>query len=373
VVFIDEIDGVGRRSAQDDSVSQENNRVINALLTEIDGFHGEDEIIVLAATNHPENVDKALLREGRFDRKCVLTLPGLAERTELFRRYADAIPVDLSADFHALGRRTIGLAPAAISAIVGSAARFAARDGVGQVTMMHFERAVSQQQLGAPSPEVRLNEGERWRTAYHEAGHAIIAHLHKVGTVEKVTILPHSRALGVTVMSPTEERHIHSRVDLEREILMLLGGRAAEVLVYGSASTGAANDLERVSAIAYRMIAEYGFSERCGPFSLAGLHGLVRDVPQAGMEAIAEARDMLVELEARCLASLTEHHSTLNELAMALIERETLDQVELADLFQRMTDPADMPQRQVHAVGARARVGVSGTANGSVNEPERVT
>jgi cell division protease FtsH len=370
VVFIDEIDGVGRRSSQDDSVSQENNRVINALLTEIDGFGGEHEIIVLAATNHPENVDKALLREGRFDRKCVLTLPGLSERSELFARYADALPLDPSADFHALGRRTIGLAPAAIASIVGAAARFAAREGAAQVTMAHFERAVSQQQLGAPSPEVRLSEGERWRTAYHEAGHAIIAHLEKVGTVEKVTILPHSRALGVTVMSPSEERHIHSRSDLEREILMLLGGRAAELLVYGSASTGAANDLERVSSLAYRMVAEYGFSERCGPFSLAGLHGLVRDIPQAGMDAIQEARDMLMGLESRCIATLTEHRVTLNELAGGLMERETLDEVELTEMFERMTDLTEMPRRQVHTTGARGRGG--SLANGSSNGPQPV-
>ncbi len=335
VVFIDEIDGVGRRSAGDEAVSQENNRIINALLTELDGFSSNDSVVVLAATNHPENVDAALLREGRFDRKCNLSLPALKDRTALFELYSRGVTVGSDANFEVLARRTSGMAPAAIASVVNTAARLAARQDAAAVAHTHYLEAISLQQLGSPSPEVKMGERERERTAYHEAGHAIIGRVVGAGVVEKVTILPHSNALGVTVLTPEEDRYLHTERELEARIEMMLGGRAAELVAYGVASTGASNDLERASQIAFRMIAEYGFSAKNGPFSLAGL---TEKLPGATNEAVAEARQMIKDLEQRCLTRLHAHRPVLEALAAALLADETVEGDELEAILDLAGD-----------------------------------
>jgi cell division protease FtsH len=337
VVFIDEIDGVGRRSSGEEAVSQENNRIINALLTELDGFSGSENVVVLAATNHPENVDAALLREGRFDRKCTLSLPPLKDRAELLNLYGKGVKLAAEVDFDVLARRTSGLAPAAIESMVNTAARLAARGEASAVGQKHFLEALSLQQLGAPSPETKMSDHERERTAYHEAGHAIVGRIVGAGLVEKVTILPHSNALGVTVLTPEEDRYLHTERELEARIEMMLGGRAAELVVYGVASTGAANDLERASQVAYRMVAEYGFSTQNGPFSLAGLSD---KLPNATSEAVSEARQLLKDLEARCVTRLHAHRPVLEALARALLADET---VEGDDLEAILTLAGDVP------------------------------
>lgn len=340
VLFIDEIDGVGRRSSGDEAVSQENNRIINALLTELDGFSSNDSVVVLAATNHPENVDAALLREGRFDRKCTLSLPPLKDRNALFALYSKDVATDPEVDFHVLARRTSGMTPAAIAAVVGSAARIAARREASAVNQAHYLEAISLQQLGSPSPEVKMGDAERERTAYHEAGHAIIGRIVGVGVVEKVTILPHSNALGVTILTPEEDRYLHTEHELEARIEMMLGGRAGELVAYGVASTGASNDLERASQIAYRMVAEYGFGANHGPFSLAGLSDRL---PGAASEAVTEARQLLKNLQERCLTRLHAHRPVLEALAAALIAQETVEGEELDAILDLAGDaPANL-------------------------------
>ncbi|MEP6657835.1 MAG: AAA family ATPase [Betaproteobacteria bacterium] len=340
VLFIDEIDGVGRRSADDQAVSQENNRIINALLTELDGFSSDDSVVVLAATNHPENVDAALLREGRFDRKCTLSLPPLKDRSALFALYSKDVATDPEVDFNVLARRTSGMAPAAIAAVVGSAARIAARREASAVQQTHYLEAISLQQLGSPSPEVKMGDVERERTAYHEAGHAIIGRIVGVGVVEKVTILPHSNALGVTILTPEEDRYLHTEHELEARIEMMLGGRAGELVAYGVASTGASNDLERASQIAYRMVAEYGFGAN-GPFSLAGLNDRL---PDAASEAVTEARQLLANLQQRCLTRLHAHRPVLEALAAALIAQETVEGEELDAILNLAGDAPANPE-----------------------------
>ncbi len=335
VVFIDEIDGVGRRSAGDEAVSQENNRIINALLTELDGFSSNDSVVVLAATNHPENVDAALLREGRFDRKCILSLPPLKDRAALFALYSRDVTTASDVDFDVVARRTSGLAPAAIASVVNTAARIAARQDAQAVTHAHYLEAISLQQLGSPSPEVKMGDAERERTAYHEAGHAIIGRIVGAGVVEKVTILPHSNALGVTVLTPEEDRYLHTERELEARIEMMLGGRAAELVVYGVASTGASNDLERASQIAYRMVAEYGFGTRNGPFSLAGL---AEKLPGATSEAVSEARELLKALEQRTITRLHAHRPVLEALTAALLANETVEGEELDAILELAGD-----------------------------------
>ncbi len=329
VIFIDEIDGIGRRSADDDAASMENNRIINALLSEMDGFAASERVVVLGATNHPENVDAALLREGRFDRKCTLTLPPLSDRKALFELYARKIPV-AGADFTTLARRTTGLSPAAIAAMVQSAARLAARDSANAVEQHHFLAAITQQQLGAPTPEVLMTEAERVRCAYHEAGHAIVAHVLHVGTVEKVTVMPHSQALGVTMVNYEEDRNLLTRVELESRIEMLLAGRAAELAVYGVPSSGAANDLDRASQLAYRMVTEFGFSNEYGPFNGASI---ARSSAALADGAIAETRALLKTLEARSLERVEAQRETLEALTRSLLDHETVEGEELAEIL----------------------------------------
>ena len=336
VIFIDEIDGIGRRSPDDDAASMENNRIINALLSELDGFTAADQVVVLGATNHPENVDAALLREGRFDRKCTLALPPLNDRKELFELYARNVPI-AGTDFTALARRTTGLSPAAIAATVMAAARLAARDSADVVEQHHFLAAINQQLLGAPTPEVLMTEGERVRCVYHEAGHAIVAHILDVGVVEKVTVMPHSRALGVTLVNYEEDRNLLTQVELESRIEMLLAGRAAELAIYGVPSSGAANDLERASQLAYRMVTEFGFSIEYGPFN-AGAIG--RPSTALADVAVAETRVLLKKLEARCLARVHAQRETLESLTRSLLDHETVEGAELDDILGRALEPA---------------------------------
>ena len=331
VIFIDEIDGIGRRSSDDDAASMENNRIINALMSEMDGFGAAEQVVVLGATNHPENVDAALLREGRFDRKCTLAMPPLSDRKELFELYARNVPV-AGADFTALARRTSGLSPAAIAATVMAAARLAARDSADAVEQHHFLAAINQQLLGAPTPEVLMTESERVRCAYHEAGHAIIAHVLGVGEVEKVTVMPHSRALGVTMVNYEEDRNLLTQVELESRIEMLLAGRAAELAVYGVPSSGASNDLERATQLAYRMVTEFGFSTEYGPFNGAAIGRASTTLADA---AVAETRALLKILEARSLARVHAHRSTLETLTRHLIDHETVEGTELDEILGR--------------------------------------
>jgi cell division protease FtsH len=336
VIFIDEIDGIGRRSSDDDAASMENNRIINALLSEMDGFTPADQIVVLGATNHPDNVDAALKREGRFDRKCTLSLPPLEDRKALFELYARKVP-SVDVDFGALARRTTGMAPAAIAATVMAAARFAARENSQHVTHDHFLAAVNQQLLGAPTPEVVMSDAERERCAYHEAGHAIVAHALAVGTVEKVTVMPHSQALGVTLVNYEEDRHLMTQAELESRIEMLLAGRAAEITIYGAPSNGASNDLERASQLAYRMVTEFGFSPEYGPFNGAALG---RASASMADFAVGEARALLKKLEARCLERVTALRGVLETLTKSLLDNETVEGAELHGILSEAATPA---------------------------------
>ena len=235
---------------------------------------------------------------------------------------------------------------------MNTAARIAARHAAGTVKQAHFLEAISVQQLGAPSPEVRMGDAERERTAYHEAGHAIIGRIVGVGLVEKVTILPHSNALGVTVLTPEEDRYLHTERELEARVEMMLGGRAAELVKYGVASTGASNDLERASQIAWRMVAEYGFSANHGPFSLAGL---ADKLPGAASEAVTEARELLKSLEQRCLTRLQAHRPVLEALAAALLASETVEGDDLDAILELAGDaPASGPGAGLLAAAAHA-------------------
>lgn len=325
VVFIDEIDGIGRRSGGSAAAETENNRIINTLLVELDGFKESSGIVVLGATNNVRNLDPAMVRPGRFDRTCAVGLPDIAERESLFALYAGRLVVAGDTDFRQLARISTGLSPAAIANIVNAAALLAAKEDAEAVTQGHFHRVLEQHLLGGPAVAgaAPLDEKGRERIAVHEAGHALVAKLLEVGIVEKVSILKRGRSLGATLVTTDTDAILQSEPEMRARMTMLLGGRGAEALVLGSVSTGAANDLEHVSNMAYRMITEFGFSKSMGPFSYAGLPDPERRLADHP-EAIAEARELVKGLERECAELLAVHRPALERLTAQLLEHETV-------------------------------------------------
>ena len=324
VIFIDEIDGLGKRSGGSSGAETENNRIINALLVELDGFKSGSGIVVLGATNNVNNLDPALIRPGRFNRTCHLGLPDVEEREALFRIYAATLRTTGEADFRQLARLSAGLSPAAIANAVNSAALLAAKEDAAAVTQTHLQRSLEQTLMGGPTSagQAAMGAAERERIAVHEAGHAVIAGLLGVGVVEKVSILKRGQALGVTWVTREQDATLQSEPEVRARMTMLLAGRGAEALLLKTASTGAANDLEHVSRMAFRMVTEFGFSSRIGPFSYAGLPEQERQGIHA--EAIVEARAITKEVESRCAELLLEHRGALELLTAELLEHETV-------------------------------------------------
>ncbi|HVK53841.1 MAG TPA: AAA family ATPase [Burkholderiales bacterium] len=324
VIFIDEIDGLGKRSGGSSAGDTENNRIINTLLVELDGFSSTSGIVVLGATNNVSNLDPALIRPGRFDRICHLGLPNVDHRESLFGLYASRLRTDGATDFRQLARLSVGLSPASIANIVNAAALLAAKEDAAAVNQDHFHRVLEQHRMGgAPMEQSTLSVLERQRIAVHEAGHALIAKLLKVGVVEKVSILQRGSALGVTLVTSEQDVTLCSEPEVRARMAMLLGGRCAEALVLKSISTGAANDLEHVSNMAYRMVTEFGFSEHIGPFSYAGLPDRDRQLG-SHPEAITEAREIIKEIERGCAELLESNRDALDRLTAALLEHETV-------------------------------------------------
>jgi cell division protease FtsH len=353
VVFIDEIDGLGKRSGASSAAETENNRIINTLLVELDGFTANSGIVVLGATNNLRNLDPALIRPGRFDRTCTVGLPNVEEREALFALYARRLRTDGETDFRPLARLATGLSPASIANAVNAAALLAAKEASPAVTQTHFQRVLEQQLMGGPAAVgvCAMNRDERHRIAVHEAGHAIVARLLQVGIVEKVSILKRGHALGVTLVTDDEDVILQSEDQWRARMLMLLAGRGAESVLLGSISTGAANDLERVSSMAYRMVAEFGFSRRIGPFSYAGLPDRERRLTDSP-EVVAEARDIVKELERECDLLLTRHRIALERLTAALLEHETVSGEAVAECLMTLGEPSDPGARGPIAIAA---------------------
>lgn len=339
VVFIDEIDGLGTRegSGHGGAVETENRRIINAILTELDGFDARAGIVVIGATNYGAHLDAGLTREGRFDRKCSLGLPNVKERQAIFELHAGKIPVATDVDWARLARLSAGMAPSAISTVVNFAAFDAAQDGREEVTQEDLQRALERQQLGTPahgltramSPEVRQ------RVAVHEAGHALIGWKTGMGTLDGVTIIPRSRALGVTLLTQEHDDLLLTEKELRSRIATLLAGREAERLVLGSVSTGATNDLERASHLALAMVSEAGMAGPFGPFSFKALGQQSETLARS--KAMAAAVDLLKEEELVVSQSLAEHRLALDALTQALLNQETLTGDEARAILERLT------------------------------------
>jgi cell division protease FtsH len=331
IIFIDEMDGIGRRTNTETggTAEAEGNRIINQVLTELDGFNSSSGVIVIGATNFPDAVDPALVREGRFDRKIQLSLPDVSDRQALFRLFAKHVKTTGVPDYAQLARLTTGLTPAAIASVVNQAALISARQAQQDVPMANFLEAIEVCRMGEVNgSSSSMTEAERERIAVHEAGHAIVAQVMNVGRVEKVTILSRGGALGVTLVTQSEDKKLHLKSEIQGRIQMLLAGRAAELITYDDASSGAASDLKEASRLALSMVATLGLSDAGTLFSLDALTAL--NIKPDPMSAVTEAEAILAAQNERCLATLRELRGALLELTEKLVERETIDGEEVA-------------------------------------------
>lgn len=337
VLFIDEIDGMGKRTATPGpgGVEMENNRIINALLTEMDGFEANLGIVVIAATNHQEALDAALIREGRFDRKCLLTLPSLDERMTLFSRYCAAVPTQGPLDYLSFARLSAGMSPAAIATAVNQAALNAVRANRGYVLDEDVQTALQRQQLGEirGAAHAGMAPELRYRLAVHEAGHALVGLARGVGTLGSITVVPRARALGATMLEQASDTDNLLRTEdkLHAHIDLLLAGREAEKLVLGDYSTGAADDLRRASELALAMVSSLGLGGRYGAFSMQALP------PQAHLlqprESIEDAAALLALRQHATATLLEQRKDALLRLAGALAQSYTLTGAEAEALL----------------------------------------
>jgi len=344
VLFIDEVDGIGKRSRGGESGSgaeSEMNRIINRVLVEMDGFEPMDNVVVVAATNHENNIDEAMRRPGRFDMLVRLAKPTLPERARLFDLYLAKVTHDGSADTASLARMTPGLSPAEIANIVNKAASSAAEKGAAQVTSDHVLRAIETHLLGGEISPVKdlLTEGTRVRLAYHEAGHAMIGHWTGAGLVERVTIEPRGQALGVTYMTRGSEDPLYKQNELVSRLAMMLGGREAELLVLDSVSSGASDDLKRASELAIEMVGSLGFSETFGLLSVGGIPKELLG-PDIQSAVLKEARALLEQAQATCRTLLHAQRARLDAMAQALLVREVLSGDELKAMLGDVDEAA---------------------------------
>ncbi|MBX9658293.1 MAG: ATP-dependent zinc metalloprotease FtsH [Nitrospiraceae bacterium] len=341
IIFIDEIDAVGRlRGAGLGGGHDEREQTLNQLLVEMDGFDTTEGVILIAATNRPDVLDPALLRPGRFDRQVVVNRPDLRGRSEILKVHTKKVPVAANVELEKIARGTPGFSGADLENLVNEAALWAARQNKKEVEVVDFEMAKDKVLMGAERKSMMLTDEEKRTTAYHEAGHALMAKL-LPGTdpVHKVTIIPRGRALGVTMQLPTDDRHNYSKDFLYNNLAILMGGRVAEELVLHHVTTGAGNDIERATDLARKMVCEWGMSEKLGPLTFGRKEEeifLGREIAtkrdfsdQVALDIDLEVRRLVTENYDRAKRILTENMVSLKALAEALLEKEVLDAPEI--------------------------------------------
>jgi len=377
IVFVDEIDSIGRkRGAGLGGGHDEREQTLNQMLSEMDGFEPTEGIVVIAATNRPDVLDPALLRPGRFDRQIVVPLPDLEERLPILQVHAKGKPLDASVDLMLVARGTPGMSGADLANLVNEAALHAVRRNSKTIDMDDFETSRDRVIMGQERDTMVLQDDERERIAFHESGHALLAYvLDKTDPLHKITIIPRGMALGVTMTLPEEDRHIMSRQHLEDALCMRMGGRVAELLVYGDLSTGAADDLQRNTELARRMVREWGMSKEIGPMAWGSNNQVflgedlmhTRDYSDHTSKVIDdEIERILREQESRAIEVLTLHRRGLEALTRALIEHETVDGAEAA----RLIDEAN--GEPVHPAGTKTVSALSGVPKASPT-PEPAT
>jgi cell division protease FtsH len=344
IVFMDEIDAVGRhRGAGLGGGHDEREQTLNQLLVEMDGFEMKDNIILIAATNRPDILDPALLRPGRFDRQIVVDRPDRVGRRKILEVHTKGKPLAPEIDLETLASGTPGFTGADLANLVNEAALLAARRGKKIIEQEELEEGIMRVIAGPEKKARLLSEHERKITAYHEMGHALVGHfLEHTDPVHKITIVSRGQALGLTISLPTEDRYLTTKTALMHQMAMTLGGRAAEEIVFHEVTTGAANDLEKVTSTSKSMIMRFGMSEKLGPRVL----GHSNDMPFLGRDYGAQAdyseeiareiddeiRRVIEEAHELALTTLREHMDELHKISLVLIERETIDR----DQFERL-------------------------------------
>ena len=361
IIFIDELDAVGRhRGAGLGGGHDEREQTLNQMLVEMDGFEGNEGVIVIAATNRPDVLDPALLRPGRFDRQVVVPLPDIRGREQILKVHMRKVPLNDDVDASIIARGTPGFSGADLANLVNEAALFAARENKRVVSMKQFEKAKDKIMMGAERRSMVMSEKEKLNTAYHEAGHAIVGYLMpEHDPVYKVTIMPRGRALGVTMYLPEEDRYSTSKQRLESRISTLFGGRIAEEMINGreGVTTGASNDIERATEIARNMVTKWGLSDRLGPLTYSEDDGEVflgrsvtqhKQVSDDTAHTIDEEVRKIIDVNyQRADKILKENVEKLHVMAKALMKYETIELAQVKDIMdgREPRPPADWDER----------------------------
>lgn len=337
IIFIDEIDAVGRsRGAGLGGGHDEREQTLNQLLVEMDGFDSNEAIILLAATNRPDILDSALLRPGRFDRQVVVDQPDVKGREEILRIHTKKIHLSQNVNLEKIAKGTPGLSGADLENLVNEAALLAARRNSDIVENIDFENAKDKVMMGVERKSLVISEKEKRMVAYHEAGHALVARLlPDSDPVHKVTIIPRGRALGLTHYLPTDDRHMYSRTYIQTTLIHLMGGRAAEKIIFDHLTTGAGNDIERATSVARKMVCEWGMSDLVGPVAFGKKEEEVflgRDIAtsknyseETAVIIDKEIQKIVRDAENKAVDLIRENINYLHAIANALIERETID------------------------------------------------
>ena len=364
IVFIDEIDAVGRkRGAGLGGGHDEREQTLNQLLVEMDGFAENSGIIILAATNRPDVLDPALLRPGRFDRQIVIGIPDIVGREEIFKVHSRNKPLDEGVDPKVLARRTPGFTPADIENMLNEAALLAARRNGMVIRMEEIEEAITKVIAGPEKKSRVISPEERKLTAFHEAGHAVVAHcLPHSDPVHQITIVPRGMAGGFTMILPKEDKYYGTREEMREQIVHLLGGRAAEKLTLDDISTGASNDIQRATEIARDMVTKYGFSEKLGPVNYSSSEEVFLGKDFTSKQAYSEETANEIDEEVKAIVEegyaaairiLEEHMDQLTAVAEGLLEIETLDGEQFVALFDGTKTPQELGEE--HAVAKEER------------------
>ncbi len=381
IIFIDEIDAVGRhRGAGLGGGHDEREQTLNQLLVEMDGFEGNEGVIVIAATNRPDVLDPALLRPGRFDRQVVVPLPDIRGREHILKVHMRKVPVSKNVNPSIIARGTPGFSGADLANLVNEAALFAARSDQRTVDMEHFEKAKDKIMMGAERRSMVMSDEEKKLTAYHEAGHAVVGLLVPAhDPVYKVTIIPRGRTLGVTMFLPEEDRYSYSKQRLESQISSLFGGRVAEELIFGPeyVTTGASNDIQRATDLARNMVTKWGLSEKLGPLVYSDEEdevflgrSVTRHKPTSDETAHLideELRSIIDRNYARAERLLKENIDKLHLMAGALVKYETIDTAQIADI---MAGKEPRPPEGWDDHGPSAGEGEAETEASGRDEPE---
>lgn len=351
IVFIDEIDAVGRqRGAGLGGGHDEREQTLNQILVEMDGFETDTNVIVIAATNRPDVLDPALLRPGRFDRQVVLDLPDINDREAILKVHSKNKPIAKDVEMRKIAERTPGFSGADLANIINEGAILAARGNKTEVSTDELKEAIEKVMLGPARKSHILSDDEKKITAYHEGGHALVgAVLPEADPIHKVTILSRGRAAGYTMKLPVEDKHLHTKASFLDEIAALLGGYAAEKLIFNELTTGASNDLKVATNMARKLVTQYGMSDELGPVTLGEQHSNVflgRDIGEQKnySEAVAqkideEVRKIMKDAESRATEVMTKHRSYLDTIAARLVKEETLEKEQFEEIVRDILPP----------------------------------